>query len=304
MTENHSMVSIGMPVYNGEKHLRQSIESILSQTHSDFELIISDNASTDSTHYICKEYAQKDKRIQYFHHKENRGMSWNFNFVLNESKYDYFMWAASDDIHSSSFVEKNLEELLCKNNIVCSMSKIKFHGINTQNSKSERADPYFRRFRQKIRFLRPRKILSIKGSFNEKVKCFLRKSSPMIIFGLFRTDVLKKSIPKENFYGRELAILLNVIRYGDVSIVDEELFTLFQAGASKRGYLNLIKLLNQDGVIGMIFPYFSYTNWCIRHLGAKNFLSNLDSFFITNTWSLFLQILDIMRIVTNKISSK
>lgn len=68
---NRPRVSIGMPVFNAEKYIIAAIDSILAQTFSDFELIISDNASTDRTHEICKEYSAKDQRIHYYRNKKN-----------------------------------------------------------------------------------------------------------------------------------------------------------------------------------------------------------------------------------------
>ena len=94
-------VSIGMPVYNGANFIREAIDSLLLQTFTDFELIISDNASIDETEAICREYAKKDLRIRYIRQPENRGIIFNFKLVLEEAKGEYFMWAAHDDIVSS-----------------------------------------------------------------------------------------------------------------------------------------------------------------------------------------------------------
>ena len=108
-SDTHSMpkVSIGMPVYNSEVFIRDALDSLLAQTFTDFELIISDNASADDTEMICREYALKDKRIRYVRQAENRGAVANFQFVLDESVGDYFMWAAGDDIWSSTFISDN-----------------------------------------------------------------------------------------------------------------------------------------------------------------------------------------------------
>ena len=100
--EELPQISIGMPIYNGEQFLHQRLESILSQTFTDFELIISDNASTDSTGKICEEYARKDHRIRYIRQEKNIGALLNFNFVLKEAKFNYFVWMASDDIISTT----------------------------------------------------------------------------------------------------------------------------------------------------------------------------------------------------------
>ncbi len=101
---NTPKVSIGMPVYNGGRFLKEALDSLLVQTFTDFELIISDNASTDETEAICQDYAAKDKRIRYIRQTENRGAIANFQFVLDEAVGEYFMWAAADDIWSSEFI--------------------------------------------------------------------------------------------------------------------------------------------------------------------------------------------------------
>jgi glycosyltransferase involved in cell wall biosynthesis len=72
-------VSIGMPVYNGEPYLTRALDALLAQSFTDFELIISDNASTDATETICREYAARDRRIRYYRCNENHGAAWNFN---------------------------------------------------------------------------------------------------------------------------------------------------------------------------------------------------------------------------------
>ena len=106
---SHSpQVSIGMPVYNGETFIREALDSLLAQTFTNFELIISDNGSSDATEAICKEYAAKDVRIRYVRHGKNRGASANFWFVLNEAVGEYFMWAAADDRWDHEWISKLL----------------------------------------------------------------------------------------------------------------------------------------------------------------------------------------------------
>lgn len=104
-------VSIGLPVYNGGEYLREAIDLLLAQSFSDFELIISDNASTDSTSDICKEYAKKDARICYILQQENIGALANFRFVLSKLNGKYFMWAAHDDRWDPRFLEMTVAEL-------------------------------------------------------------------------------------------------------------------------------------------------------------------------------------------------
>jgi glycosyltransferase involved in cell wall biosynthesis len=104
-------VSIGLPVRDGAQHVAEAIESILAQTFADFELIISDNASSDATRSICEGYAARDRRIRYYRHPHNLGASYNFNFVFRRATGAYFKWAAHDDIIRPTFLERALAAL-------------------------------------------------------------------------------------------------------------------------------------------------------------------------------------------------
>jgi glycosyltransferase involved in cell wall biosynthesis len=103
-------VSIGIPVYNGEPFIRETLDSLISQTFTNFELIISDNASTDGTEAICREYAAKDARIRYERQPKNFGGFSNFELVLAYAKSDYFMWIAGDDCFAGCDDLNNLYE--------------------------------------------------------------------------------------------------------------------------------------------------------------------------------------------------
>jgi glycosyltransferase involved in cell wall biosynthesis len=100
------LVSIGMPVYNGERFLRQALESILVQDYENFELIISDNASTDGTGNICQMYAEMDTRIRYVRNESNLGASPNHKRVFEMARGDYFKWAAHDDECLPTFLSR------------------------------------------------------------------------------------------------------------------------------------------------------------------------------------------------------
>jgi glycosyltransferase involved in cell wall biosynthesis len=108
---NCPSVSIGMPAFNDEKHVTRALDSLLAQTYTNFELIISDNCSTDGTWMILKNYASKDRRIRLYRQKENIGALKNFSFVLDQARAEYFMLAASDDYWDSRFVEVLVEKL-------------------------------------------------------------------------------------------------------------------------------------------------------------------------------------------------
>ncbi len=104
-------VSVGVPVYNGESFLQEALDSLLSQTFRDFELIISDNASTDRTEEICRAYASRDSRIRYYRADVNRGAAWNHNRVFELGRGEYFKWAPADDLCGPEFLARCVAEL-------------------------------------------------------------------------------------------------------------------------------------------------------------------------------------------------
>ena len=115
---NQKKISIGLPVFNGEQFIRKKLESLLSQTFTNFELIISDNASTDSTSEICKEFEKRDTRIRYYKQNKTSKPILSYDFVLQKAQCEYFVWTAVDDILLPEFLEKNLEVMVRNKNVV------------------------------------------------------------------------------------------------------------------------------------------------------------------------------------------
>lgn len=105
------LVSIGLPTYNRAGMLRRSIASALAQSHRNIELWISDNASTDETETICREFAAADSRVKYIRHPKNMGPTPNYVAVLDASRGEYFMWLCDDDWLDPTYVEECLAEL-------------------------------------------------------------------------------------------------------------------------------------------------------------------------------------------------
>jgi glycosyltransferase involved in cell wall biosynthesis len=111
MSDQKPRVSIGVPVFNGEDYLEEALDSILAQTYSDFELFISDNASTDGTQEIGRAYAARDSRVSYCRNDENLGASKNFERVFELSSGEYFKWASYDDVLGPEFLARCVEVL-------------------------------------------------------------------------------------------------------------------------------------------------------------------------------------------------
>jgi glycosyltransferase involved in cell wall biosynthesis len=104
-------LTVGLPVFNGETFVAESIEALLGQSFEDFELIISDNASTDGTEEICRQYERQDSRIRYFRQPRNIGLAPNHNFTLHEARGDLIKWASHDDLYARDLLKLCVEAL-------------------------------------------------------------------------------------------------------------------------------------------------------------------------------------------------
>jgi glycosyltransferase involved in cell wall biosynthesis len=104
-------LSIGLPVYNGEDFLAESLDALLGQSYEDFELIISDNASTDGTAGICRRYAAQDSRVRYVRQLRNIGAVPNHNFVFGQSRGELFKWASDDDLYARDLLQRCVDAL-------------------------------------------------------------------------------------------------------------------------------------------------------------------------------------------------
>ena len=104
-------LTVGLPVYNGEKYLAESLEALLGQSYEDFELIISDNASTDGTADICRRYGEQDSRIRYVRQSRNIGCAPNHNFVVSEARGELFKWASDDDLYARDMLGSCVDAL-------------------------------------------------------------------------------------------------------------------------------------------------------------------------------------------------
>jgi glycosyltransferase involved in cell wall biosynthesis len=105
------LVNVGLPVFNGARFLPRAVDSILGQTLGDLELLIADNASTDDTESIARRYAQRDGRVRYVRHLENRGAYFNWNFVARTATGRYFKWASANDYCAPTMLARCVDAL-------------------------------------------------------------------------------------------------------------------------------------------------------------------------------------------------
>ena len=295
-------LSIGLPVYNGEKFIRKCLDSILAQTFSNFEIIISDNASTDDTQTICQEYSKKDKRIRYIRQENNIGLLPNFNFVLDQAKNEFFMWIGVDDYMLSTYVKKNLEILTSNPNVVGSVSKVDYY--NFSENQIDKIDSKFISFTKKLRTrFKKLDIFSISGNYEQKVRSYLNHSTCQVIYSIFRTEKLRKSIILSLFVGQDWAEMLTVLKFGDIHVVNEVLMYEFDGGRSIDGIIHISRNYNPNS-FSVIFPWYPFTNACIKILGTKLFLKNIDYFIKLNFEGFISQIIDLTRLLYKNLLEK
>jgi glycosyltransferase involved in cell wall biosynthesis len=226
-------LAIGLPVFNGERYLAESLESITAQTYSDFELLISDNASTDRTQQICREYAAKDSRIHYYRNEKNIGAPLNFNRVFELSYSELFKWASCDDVHAPTYLQKCIAILDKDPSIILCHSKtgcIDEHGKLIGN----------------YDWIKTSRIISWKP--HERFGEYLSINNPVwALFGVIRASSLRKTplqgcymdsdrnlmaeialmgriyeIPEYLFFGREHPYSYTKKFYGDAHVATED----------------------------------------------------------------------------------
>ena len=224
MVNTRPKVSIGLPVYNGEKYLAETLDGILAQTYQDFELIISDNASTDRTPEICQAYVQKDQRIRYHRNEKNLGAAPNHNLVFRLAKGEYFKWAGYDDQISPDFLSKCVEVLDHNPEVVLCMPQTKLIdgdgkplGEYEYKADADLPDPR-KRFQNFI----------------------LKNESGNYVYGLMRVSGLAKTAPHGSYPSSDLVFLSELALYGRYCVIPEPLyFRRFHAEQSTKGALRI-----------------------------------------------------------------
>ena len=305
MTFNPKL-TIGMPVYNGELFIKKSIESILAQTFTDFELIISDNSSIDATQKICQDFLNKDNRIQIFTQKKNIGIHRNFNFLLSQAKGKYFAWAAVDDYLDNDFMEKNLKVLESNNSIVSSVGKIIPYGVDSLNIDSKLIDTsIFPKFLKNfVKHGRRKKMIDtgpVSGDINSKIKTFFKITKSLgRWYGVHRTEQLRQCIIKKPFINVEVSVFLNLLRLGDFHEESSTNLYEFDEGISSRGIINMAKYSDHN-LFEILFPFYPFTKWLIQNFGIKTYFRNFDILFKMNLGGEFALVVDIFLKFYNKI---
>lgn len=188
-------VTIGIPVYNGERYIEEAIRSVLAQTREDLELVISDNASTDRTAEICEDYARRDPRVRYFRNPTNLGAAPNYNIVFEHARGRFFKWLAHDDRMTPTYVAKTTRVLEARADAVLCNSVVAYidgkgDSIGLYDSQLGKAD-----------------ALTPSQRFAATV---LRSHSCVDFFGMFRRAALDGSLLHGSFHGADRALLAQI----------------------------------------------------------------------------------------------
>jgi glycosyltransferase involved in cell wall biosynthesis len=205
-------VSIGSPVYNGENYLAKTLDAILAQTFEDLEVVIVDNASTDSTEALCLEYAAKDPRIRYHRQVQNLGAAPNYNDAYHRSRGEYFKWSAHDDLIEPAFLERCVAALDANPDhvVACTM----FDSIDSEGNHIAQGDS------------RPAIGSSdVVERVGAAIYPYNRGGvSDAAIFGLMRRSVLNRTHLHGSYTGSDRTILLELALLGPFFEVPERLF--------------------------------------------------------------------------------
>lgn len=211
MSTSQALVTIGMPVFNGERFIKQALDSLITQTLADFELIISDNGSTDETEAICRTYANKDGRIRYYRNTRNIGGAPNHNRVLELATGKYFRWAHHDDVCAPEYLARCVEILERHLAVVLCYPK---------TTTIDACGNFVRNVEEGLHLPETSPIDRYK-SFHRR---FRRNWQCNLFTGLMRTEALKKTRQHLSVYGADIVLLSELVLLGIFYEVPGRLF--------------------------------------------------------------------------------
>jgi glycosyltransferase involved in cell wall biosynthesis len=218
-------VSVGVPVYNGEKYLAQALGSLLAQSFKDFEIIISDNASTDRTAEISRAYEAKDPRIRYYRNDQNIGAALNFNRAFERSSAPLFHGGACDDLYEPRFLERCVDVLERRSDVVLSHSRAKVIGDHGEPLLyDQERNRFIDSHGDLVMSPEPCHIgetASPESRFRE-VLWFVTWCLP--VSGVIRRQALLRTSLHGNYYGADKVLLAELALQGRFYQIEEELF--------------------------------------------------------------------------------
>jgi len=210
MSIENPRVSIGLPVYNAEKYLEDALKAILAQTYTDFELIISDNASTDRTAEICKSYAAIDQRIRYFRNEKNLGVAKNYNRTVELARGEYFRWATYDDFIAPQLLAKSVPVLDREPEVVLCYPKT----MNIDDDGNVLGE-----YEDNFNFQSPNPVHRYRELMRHLVDYDCNAE-----YGLIRRKMLLKTAMEQNYHSADRVLLSELVLHGKFYEIPECLF--------------------------------------------------------------------------------
>ncbi len=202
-------IGIGLPVYNGAQYLEETLASVLGQTCDDFDLIISDNASTDRTEEICRDYAARDSRIHYLRHAVNLGASRNYTACFQPSEHELFRWQNADDP-----IERNLLEL-CVKTLDENPAAVLVYG------KTKIIDQHG----DLVKLYDDRLDLREDSGYERFTRCLGSIGLSNVLYGLMRRESLAKTALLESYIASDINLIAELTLYGQFHEIPEYLFS-------------------------------------------------------------------------------
>jgi glycosyltransferase involved in cell wall biosynthesis len=213
-------------VYNGERYVATAIQSLLAQTLADFELIITDNASTDATQRICEGFAARDSRIRYVRSDRNIGAAANFNRGFELARGEYFKWCAHDDFISPNFVQDGVRALEAEPRGVAAYGRLEYVDDAGNVISRDWGTPDVSVFEKTFPDMRG---LSASRRYAMLIHA---GGSDNVMFGIMRRSALAKTSLHRKYYMSDRALLVELVVHG--IFVHAPQITLFNRDHSQR----------------------------------------------------------------------
>ena len=281
------LVTIGMPVFNAERFIGRALDTLVSQKNGNFELIISDNASTDRTWEICLSYASSDDRIRYYRSKQNMGPVWNFNRVFELAGGEYFMWASDDDYWDSSYIRSCLDAFKKSKDIILvgTMCKV----VNSETGNFYMIDEGFSTIglSPRERFVKYKSVIHS------------GKHIGAIFYGLYKRDELKKVMPLKNVIATDHLVLAELCFQGEILTVQEPLMVKHYGGTSV-SIESIAIVLGITNRFIIMFPYLKREILFQKIIFQTNKLALIEKIKLS-IWSFCNYFFLEVKIVRNKI---
>ena len=205
----------------------------------------------------------------------------NFNFVLQQAKGEYFMWASTDDVWHSEFVERNIMFLEKNPGFVGSTSEIEYFYESWGEKDFER----FKDTKPKKKY---EMVHSLVGNFEEKIKFLFDFGKFEYLYSIYRTEYLKKSMVKRNFLTWEMPIILKMLKYGDFNVEDGVMMYKYMGGKIDPNFCKKLFSTTKNywkyGILNSLFPFVPLTLYVLAVVGPKIFFKHLLKGFIKDNY--------------------